>query len=422
MDDINKNIEKKVDLNNGMAKNENNLKEEFLSYINSIKNLLDKNLPQNERFLIKRINILLIKMTCLFDLILKDNESVLKYESMLRKNENIIRKLYKNIFFLKSNIDCQDNTITNFVLKEKEFEKLKEKTGAFYSNGKLIYNGRKDNEIMILRTENSNLKSFIENKEKDIKNKDNEINQLKEKLLLMNKNKNKKNNDNKRIKNKNNSLPNINDLKYSYSNININFNEITHLKNYHSMIKNGHKSSNGSKNKTIYIPPQLRNDLSLKEILSKKTINNLYYHKKLKNKKKYNCSDKINVLTNNDHYISVNKSNYNIFTNKKNDRMFSNTINAINKDSNRNISLGSFCEFKSPPNNNKSKKKILNLKAYIEKDKHKDKSQRCTEKIVHNIIHKLTNEDKKLPFYSNFVSPISKYPKNKLKKKKIILK
>jgi hypothetical protein len=416
MTDENKNEDNNTVLNNEIKNKENNynFKEEFLSYINSIKNLLDKNISQNERVLVKRINILLIKMSCLFELILKENELILKYESMLRKDENIIRKLYNNIFFLKSTIDYQENTILNFVSKEKEFEKLKEKIGVFYSNGKLIYNGRKDNEIMILRTENSNLKSFIENKEKDIQNKDNEINQLKEKLLLLNKN--KKINEKKRIKNKNNSLPNINDLKYSYSNININFNEITHadfLKNYHHVFKNDNKSSNGINNKTIYIPPQLRNDLSLKEIFTKRNINNLYHHKKLKNKKNNINTNKMNFLTNAEKYISVNKSNYNFLTNKKTDRLLSNTIN---RDSN----LGTYSEFSSPPNEINSTKKVFNLKSYIEKDI----TRKRTEKIVNNIINKLqiTNQDKKVPFYSHFASPICKYTKNNLKKNKLILK
>jgi hypothetical protein len=287
MNDNNIKNEQKLLLNSERQnKEDNSHKNELLNLINNIKNLLEKNIPQNGALLFKKINIILIKITSLFDYLLKENELVLKYERMLRKEENSIRKLYNNIFYLKTTIDYQENTILNFVSKEKEYEKLKEKTGAFYSNGKLIYNGRKDNEIMILRTENSNLKSFIEAKEKEIEKKDNEILKLKEQLLLYNKN--RKNNEKKRFKNKNNSLPNFNDLKYSYSNININFNEISHsdiLKDgYKSIFKNQNKSTKALTGKTIYIPPQLRNDLSLKELFSKRNIYNLYHHKKIKKK------------------------------------------------------------------------------------------------------------------------------------------
>ena len=175
--------------------NNNSNKKELLSIINNIKKVLEKNIPQNGATLLKRINIFFIKITSLFESLLKENELILKYESMLRENENKIRKLYQNIFLLKINIDYQESIILNFHKKEIEFEKIKEKIGAFYSNGKLIYNASKDNEITILRTENSNLKSFIETKEKDIKNKDSEINKLKEQILLFNKN--KKNNEKK---------------------------------------------------------------------------------------------------------------------------------------------------------------------------------------------------------------------------------
>ena len=60
-------------------------KEDLLSYINNIKTLLEKNIPQSETYLMKRINVLLIKITSLFDSILKEKELVLRYELMLRK-------------------------------------------------------------------------------------------------------------------------------------------------------------------------------------------------------------------------------------------------------------------------------------------------------------------------------------------------
>ena len=415
MNDNNIKNEQQLLLNSERQNIENNShKNELLNLINNIKNLLEKNIPQNGALLFKKINIILIKITSLFDYLLKENELVLKNERMLRKEENSIRKLYNNIFYLKTTIDYQENTILNFVSKEKEYEKLKEKTGAFYSNGKLIYNGRKDNEIMILRTENSNLKSFIEAKEKEIEKKDNEILKLKEQLLLYNKN--RKNNEKKRFKNKNNSLPNFNDLKYSYSNININFNEISHsdiLKDgYKSIFKNQNKSTKALTGKTIYIPPQLRNDLSLKELFSKRNIYNLYHHKKIKKKKFSENNSKLNLLSNADKYISVNKSNYNnILTTKKHERFFSNTINP---------DMGINPVFNSPFNEIKNKRNILNLKAYNEKELIQKKFDKKANKINNKIQY--SSQGKKIPFYSNFASPISKYSKNNLKKNKLFLK
>ena len=394
------------------TKEENNKKKELESYINNIKSVLEKNMPQNGAFLIKRINILLIKITSFFDLLLKENKLILKYERMLQKEENKIRRLYNDIFYLKSTIDYQENTILKYASKEKEFEKLKEKIGAFYSNGKLIYNGRKDNEIMILRTENSNLKSFIEKKEKDIETKEKEIIKLKEQLLIFNKN--KKNNKKKKLNTKNNSLPNINDLKYSYSNININFNEITSpdaLQNYNSIFKKEDKSSNEGNGKTIYIPPQLRNDLSLKELFSKKNIYDLYKHKKIKRKKISESNSKLNLLSNADKFISVNKSNKNLLSNKRKERIFTNTVN-------NDINLNNIPDSNSP-NINKSKN-VINLKSYFDKDLGKRRTDRIVKKIINKIHY--TDSGKKIPFYSHFASPISKYSKNNLKKNKLIFK
>jgi len=260
---------------------------------------------------------------------------------------------------------------------------------------------------MILRTENSNLKSFIEAKEKELAKKDNEILKLKEQLLLFNKN--RKNNEKKRFKNKNNSLPSFNDLKYSYSNININFNEISHsdiLKDeYKSIFKNQNKSTKALTGKTIYIPPQLRNDLSLKEFFSKRNIYNLY-HKKIKK------NSKLNLLSNADKYISVNKSKYNnILTTKKHERFFSNTIIP---------DTGINSAFNSPSNEIKNKKKLLNLKSYHEKELIQKKIDKKANKIINKIQY--SSQGKKIPFYSNFASPISKYSKNNLKKNKLFLK
>ena len=397
-------IKNKVILNN---------KDILLSYTDCIKNLIETNIKQNGSFLLKRLNIIIIKIINLFESILKENELVSKYESMLRQNENIIRKLYNTIFNFKITIDYQDNTILNLASKEKEFEKLKEITGAFYSNGQLVYNGRKDNEIMILRTENSNLKSFIENKEKDIENKDKEIMKLKEELLLYHKA--KKNEEKK--KHINDSIPSISDLKYSYSNININFSEISHsdiLKNWNSNYKiNNNQSLIGSNNKTIYIPPQLRNDLSVKDIFFKKHMAKLFHQKRFKNNKLTKINEKMSFLSNKDKYISVNKSNYNLLSNKKHHGILSQTINHSNK-------LGIFPDNHSSAIINKNKKKLKNLKSYIEKELQYKKTYNSINNSINKLEHQKTS--KKNYFNSSFVSPISKYSQNKLKKNKLIFK
>ena len=94
------------------------------------------------------------------------------YESFLRRDEQTIRILYKNLFSQKLLIDSQDNKLRFLNIKEKEYELVKEKTGAYVKDGQIVFNKQKDNEIIILRQENSNLKSTVEKYEKTIKEKD----------------------------------------------------------------------------------------------------------------------------------------------------------------------------------------------------------------------------------------------------------
>ena len=110
------------------------------------------------------------------------------YESSLRREEQTIRILYKNLLTQKIIKDSLENKIRLLTNKEKEYDLIKEKTGVYFKDGKLIYNKQKDNEIIILREENSNLKSIIENYEKLIKEKDKLYENLNNKFKSMKKN------------------------------------------------------------------------------------------------------------------------------------------------------------------------------------------------------------------------------------------
>ena len=126
------------------------------------------------------------------------------YESLLKRDEQTIRILYRNLLTQKLLKDALTSKISILITKEKEYEMIKDKTGAYVKNGQIIYNKQKDNEIIILRQENSNLKDMIENYEKIIKEKDllyenliNKFNTIKKDL-------------NMRINHKKISVPNIN--------------------------------------------------------------------------------------------------------------------------------------------------------------------------------------------------------------------
>ena len=99
-------------------------------------------------------------------------------ESYILKLENEIKFCMKRQFQNKIHRDSLELKIRAYIQIEEEYEELKEKVK--YEDGKFLDNDRKDNEIIILRRENSNLKKEIirlEEENKDIsklknKNKD----------------------------------------------------------------------------------------------------------------------------------------------------------------------------------------------------------------------------------------------------------
>ena len=95
-------------------------------------------------------------------------KTIEQYESLIRRDEQTQRILYKNLLTYKILKDSLDNRIRLLLIKEKEYELIKDKTGAYIQNGEIIYNKQKDNEIIILKQENSNLKNIIDNYEKII--------------------------------------------------------------------------------------------------------------------------------------------------------------------------------------------------------------------------------------------------------------
>ena len=66
---------------------------------------------------------------------------------------------------------------------EEEFEEMKEKLK--YENGKFLHNEKKENEILILRAENSNLKKIIDKNERTLEEKELIIETIKKKSSSM---------------------------------------------------------------------------------------------------------------------------------------------------------------------------------------------------------------------------------------------
>ena len=110
-----------------------------------------------------------------------------QYENILRYYESFIRNNTKSIYQLRLQKDVLENRIDEYMEIEEEFEEMKSKFK--YEDGKFLENDRKDNEILIIRAENTNLKKSIKElegenlrKKEEIKRLVKEVEELKEEI------------------------------------------------------------------------------------------------------------------------------------------------------------------------------------------------------------------------------------------------
>ena len=136
-------------------------------------------------------------------------------ENHIKKLEFDIRYFMQKEFQHKIKRDTLEMKLNAYMEMENEYEELKEKVK--YEGGKFLNNERKDNEIIILRQENSILKKEIEKYkqnnilfESKIKTEQDTIQELKNQISLLNKKISKLEKDNINQPNTNNSSININ--------------------------------------------------------------------------------------------------------------------------------------------------------------------------------------------------------------------
>ena len=300
------------------------------------------------------------------------HENSRQLENHILKLENDTRIYLKKIFSQKIQKEILQSKIQNSIKTEQEFESLKEKVK--YQNGKFLDNDRMENEILILRQENSNLKNEITVLEsKIVKNNDNiqTIKNLKEKikmLLKISKYNNTQDNNNlancshctdkkkvkcysmKNIKNReinttfNHHSNSINYNSSSVYNIN-NYNNINYLNGSHykrgkyirihsnsSLYDNtsGRYVKNNSKEINVFEPGSGDTSASFKKINIKDTRNcNSVGQRSIKAKKRISNKDKYNIIS-----VRMNDESYN-----------NNTFSCMKDQSNK---------------NNNNKKKVVN--------------------------------------------------------------
>ena len=277
-----------------------------------------------------------------------------KYENILRYYERKIRVLYENIFTLEFKNRILEESNYNLLRKEKEYNLIRAKTGIIVQNGKIINNNKKDNEIFILKKENSILKDILEKQRLDYLSKEvltqrnNE--DLKNKLFL------KINSKNNNYKNKR-SLPHHSHPKsYPYflpeyiSKLNNSLVKYKSNISKKSLKNNSYSKNNTSENSML--PKSAKKNKALKKYVNIKirklseNIKNILGKnssiKKMINKKNKSFN-KNNISENNNKHFSES------FNDKKINSLFIKTVNNENN-SNKNVK---FFQFLSPKDSNK---------------------------------------------------------------------
>jgi hypothetical protein len=275
-----------------------------------------------------------------------DEKSLKKEYNQL---ENQLKKLEKDNryylqLYLKSEIQKKvlDMKLNAYLYLEEEYEDLKEKVK--YEGGKFLDNERKDNEIYILRAENSSLKKEIVNLENIIKKKDRKIKEYMQTIKDLQNN----------IEKLNNKIFNL--KKFTKKDINLN--------NYYSTNSKNKKQETLGRNNSMI-------DLNLKN--GENIFNKLEHFHKIETKKFFNndirniksihprtikLNRKIifNSPKNESMHIDNNKntSNSNISINTANTQLFATICNKLQKNNKRNVKIPLIALMKMKGRKNKS--------------------------------------------------------------------
>ena len=361
------------------------LKEEINDNINYIQSYLLNYIEDDK--LKKSINHYLCEISKIMEILINSLNSVIKskkeIEMLQRKDEHKVRVIYSQYFHQKLINEVLENKISTFCKKEKEYEMLKEKTGAIICNGKVICNERKDNEIIILRTENSLLKSTIANNEDLIKEKTDLIDNLNKEIMSY------------KTKIKGFDIINEGDMEYpSFPNINTSINE---AKQYNTKRKANKPIVNSIKFRTSAKKSNIEQKAF--NYNKKNSSNNIYStyqnNSKLLNKPK-------NLIKNKDEYLKFNKlNNISKNTNKYETIDSSKTNNSI-----KYISVNK--SLMSPRNNIKIKSK--------NNEKYNKKSRQMNKTKKNNFINSNNNSN-----LNNSLKSNESKKKNEIKNKKNIV-
>ena len=309
-----------------------------------------------------------------FSIELEENSNLKKeyyqLENQLKKAESDTR------YYLKSYLKCEiqkkvlEMKLNAYMCLEEEYEDLKEKVK--YEGGKFLDNERKDNEIFILRAENSSLKKEIVKLENINKNKDYKI---KEHL--------------KTIKDLQNNVENLNRKIFNLKKIinnnnNINNNEIN--SKYKTLSKDRNNSMvdlgfNINNNENIFNKVEYFRKINTKNNYNNdiRNVKSIYPQTfKLKRKINFNSpkSDSMHLENN------KNTSNSNMSIHTANTQLLATIYNKINKHNKRNVKIPLVTMLKMKES--KYKSLSVNKEAKRTKD---DVYKSTNRKIFKNILY-----------------------------------
>ena len=187
------------------------------------------------------------------------------YENLIRKLESKERILSTIIFKKQIQRDVMENKISEYMEMEEEFEEMK--TKLKYEEGRFLKNDRKDNEIIIIRGENTNLKQSIKLLETKLTKLENDIIYKSKKIFKLEE-------ELKKFKVKIKELQKQNEiLNANY--INININNVNGNNN-----KNGNTFNNNyNNNNTVSIPKEENKNIQKNKIGHFHKINKKILHK-----------------------------------------------------------------------------------------------------------------------------------------------
>ena len=237
----------------------------------------------------------------------KKFQNFFEYENIIRNLESKQRILTKNYFQQKLQIDAMENKIEEYMEMEDEFEEMK--TKLKYEDGRFLNNDRKDNEILIIRGENSILKTEINKLEEKVKSLEEIINTKEKKIEEINKELEKMKNKFEQKNETTNISPSINiNIRNVHSNSNNDINNETEnsnlKKNNYNPNRNSTNFITNSKFFYNYVNEQIRLNNKKNTFSSKKKKDNKNYYRNKTSKDKKLLSQKIkNKLLNNKNNI-----------------------------------------------------------------------------------------------------------------------